>query len=459
MFTLEHIIITLASLALAPAVGIVLLIMILASSNHSLGIRERYVELLLRIFEWGRVRIEQKERRESVHTFGEIETTDSGFATPSLPSHGSSVNLVDRQTSSNSHYHSALSYHQERLLKKDFSLSDSYELIKWGMEAITEDPVTKSFEAEEISSWNLLTRTNINYHYISFRLTVIWAVGFLFRYLVLLPLRVTITVVGTLWLVVCTAFVGYLPSGEFKQRMNNYVMLMCFRILSRGFSAIIRFHDTQYRAKKGCICVANHTSPIDVIILAVDNCYALIGQRHGGFLGILQRALSRATEHIWFERSENKDRMAVAKRLHEHVTKGDNLPVLIFPEGTCINNTCVMMFKKGSFEVDCPIYPVAIKYDPRFGDAYWNSSKQTMIQYLLMMMTSWAIVCDVWYLPPMQRAPDEDAAMFASRVKNEIAKKGGLVELDWDGQLKRQQVKVEWKHLQQKIYSERIKFE
>lgn len=39
-----------------------------------------------------------------------------------------------------------------------------------------------------------------------------------------------------------------------------------------------------------------------------------IGQRHGGFLGILQRALARASPHIWFERSEVKDREAVAKR-------------------------------------------------------------------------------------------------------------------------------------------------
>lgn len=29
----------------------------------------------------------------------------------------------------------------------------------------------------------------------------------------------------------------------------------------------------------------------------------------------------------------------------------NKLPILIFPEGTCINNTSVMMFKKGSFEV------------------------------------------------------------------------------------------------------------
>lgn len=48
-------------------------------------------------------------------------------------------------------------------------------------------------------------------------------------------------------------------------------------------------------------------------------------------------------------------------RLREHVSDPNNPPILIFPEGTCINNTSVMQFKKGSFEVGGVIYPVAIK--------------------------------------------------------------------------------------------------
>ena len=48
-------------------------------------------------------------------------------------------------------------------------------------------------------------------------------------------------------------------------------------------------------------------------------------------------------------------------RLKAHVQDQNKLPVLIFPEGTCINNTSVMMFKKGSFEVGGTIYPVAVK--------------------------------------------------------------------------------------------------
>ncbi len=39
-----------------------------------------------------------------------------------------------------------------------------------------------------------------------------------------------------------------------------------------------------------------------------------VGQKHGGGFGFIQNSLSRATAHIWFERSEVKDRLVVAKR-------------------------------------------------------------------------------------------------------------------------------------------------
>ena len=61
------------------------------------------------------------------------------------------------------------------------------------------------------------------------------------------------------------------------------------------------------------ICVANHTTPIDVVVLSCDNVYAMVGQKHGGFLGLMQTALHRATDHVWFERSEAHDRLAVSR--------------------------------------------------------------------------------------------------------------------------------------------------
>jgi glycerol-3-phosphate O-acyltransferase 3/4 len=40
-----------------------------------------------------------------------------------------------------------------------------------------------------------------------------------------------------------------------------------------------------------------------------------VGQNQGGLFGFMQKSLSNAQDHIWFERSEMKDRLTVAKRL------------------------------------------------------------------------------------------------------------------------------------------------
>ncbi|XP_046548336.1 glycerol-3-phosphate acyltransferase 4-like [Haliotis rubra] len=456
----EQLLITLISLFFFPVVSVLLLVIILASLGKSLGIRKRYVQFLLRVFEFGRVKIAHYKSTQAEEE--EEKLDDEVIVDNSSVNENGQTNLIKRDItlSATQGFIIPDSYIPSvDEIKKEFHLADTMYFAKCGMEAIIEDEVTKRFSAEELNSWNLLSRSNISgYHFISFRLTFLWCVGFLVRYFVLFPFRLIIAVLGVGWLIICTAFIGYLPEGRSKRALNEYVMLMCFRILARACSAIITFHDEGNRSRNG-ICVANHTSPIDVIIMSVDNCYAMIGQSQGGLLGILQRAMARATAHIWFERSEAKDRNLVVNRLREHVQDKDKLPILIFPEGTCINNTSVMMFKKGSFEVGTTIYPVAIKYDPRFGDAFWNSSKQGMVAHLISIMTSWALVCDVWYLPPMSRKENELAVDFANRVKSEIASKGGLVDLEWDGQLKRVRAKASWREKQQENYSKLLKVE
>lgn len=72
------------------------------------------------------------------------------------------------------------------------------------MEAIIEDEVTSRFEAEELKNWNLLTRTNRYYGFISWRLSIIWFIGFFIRYFILMPFRVIICFVGVSF--ICTNF-------------------------------------------------------------------------------------------------------------------------------------------------------------------------------------------------------------------------------------------------------------
>lgn len=73
-----------------------------------------------------------------------------------------------------------------------FTLSDAIYFCSRGLESIVDDQVTQRFSSQELDSWNLLTRTNQNFRYISLRLTVIWVIGVLVRYCILLPLRLVV---------------------------------------------------------------------------------------------------------------------------------------------------------------------------------------------------------------------------------------------------------------------------
>ncbi|XP_072941192.1 glycerol-3-phosphate acyltransferase 4 isoform X2 [Epargyreus clarus] len=546
------------SILYTPFLLLIVCIIFLASIGKSLGVRRLYVNILLKLFEYGRQHIEVAKKLQRNDSSDEDEEPPIPDDKP--PSaiikengvNGTKTSVIERQeilgpspelnykrSSSQERFQNGHKTLQPNDNALEFHLYHCLDLVKAGMESIIEDQVTSVFEAEELRSWNLLTRTNRQYEFLTWRLTIIWMMGFVVRYFFLLPLRILIFIIGVItmvtsmslvgclpagrvrrslaaaayklsirvlirsfgcvttfhdaehaprgngfcvanhtspfdvavlsvntcfslvwWLIVCTACVGTLPDGRFKQKVNSALSLMCFNFLSRCISLVVTYHNGErYKPLQAGICVANHTSPIDALVLMCDSTYSLIGQRHGGFLGLLQRALARASPHIWFERSEVKDRHAVARRLKEHISVPDNPPILIFPEGTCINNTSVVQFKKGSFEMGGTIYPVAIKYDPRFGDAFWNSSRYGMLHYLLNMMSSWAIVCDVWYLPAMRRSAHESAVAFANRVKGAIARRGGLVDLMWDGQLKRMKAKKEWREMQQEEFSKRLKGE
>ena len=129
--------------------------------------------------------------------------------------------------------------------------------------------------------------------------------------------------------------------------------------------------------------------------------------------------------------------------------------MLVFPEGTCVNTDHIIQFKKGVFSLDddIAICPVALKYNSIFVDAYWNSRRYSFQRHLFNLMTSWALICDVYYLEPQYRQKGETPADFAQRVQLMIARRGNLVARDWDGYMKYWQPSARFKRAQQLAFA------
>ena len=91
----------------------------------------------------------------------------------------------------------------------------------------------------------------------------------------------------------------------------------------------------------------------------------------------------------------------IVEKFKGHYTKRKKNLEILFP------------YQRYLFQIDTVIYPIAVRFDARFGDAFWWQDK--FFHYFIYMMTSWAIVCNVWYLPSMRKNPNESAIAFADR--------------------------------------------
>ncbi|XP_016894386.1 glycerol-3-phosphate acyltransferase 3 [Cynoglossus semilaevis] len=205
---------------------VVCFIMLPAMFGLSLGVTGVYIQILVKILEWATVRIQRgRQEQPSVPV-----PLPKGIIERGGGSMEEEMMEVQRRSGG------------DTVLGAEFSLSDALYFYKMGLESIVDDQVTQRFSSEELASWNLLTRTNQNFRYISLRLTVVWGIGVFVRYSVLFPLRIAMAIVGLSWLVIGTTLVGFLPDSSVKTWLSELVHLTCYRICARGLSATIHYH-------------------------------------------------------------------------------------------------------------------------------------------------------------------------------------------------------------------------
>ncbi|KAJ3338338.1 hypothetical protein HDU93_009638 [Gonapodya sp. JEL0774] len=301
------------------------------------------------------------------------------------------------------------------------ALQDGLAFIAFGAQAIAQDEFTKCFASKPTPQYTFTPRDTLKF------------LGAVIRYGILFPLRLIFLLLASLVFFLALPFINAAndPAWQ-KWSFQMYAGAFLF-----SFGSRIRYRNHKYRPSVPHIYVANHTSPLDFLVLcAYDFPHAVIMQKQGGLFGFFQKHVLRLNGSVCFDRKDKNDRSAIGKLMRAHAADTSRAPLLLFPEGTCVNNEYTVLFHKGAFELDVAICPAAIKYDKSWGDAYWQSSSQSFSQHFLYLMTRWALVADVWFLPASTRLPNESAGDFAFRVKTSISERARLKNLSWDGYMK-----------------------
>ncbi|KAK6137728.1 hypothetical protein DH2020_028528 [Rehmannia glutinosa] len=297
--------------------------------------------------------------------------------------------------------------------------------------AIVDDSFTRCFKSNPPEPWNW-----------NIYLFPLWCLGVVVRYGLLFPSRHV------------SDFSGCKPQSFVPLVARGLVELICSFFVG-SWTGVVKYHGPRPSIRPKQIFVANHTSMIDFIVLEQMTAFAVIMQKHPGIIAKHYFGKSR----MYLVQSFQSPRIAKLLQesmLREHVHGADNNPLLVFPEGTCVNNHYTVMFKKGAFELGCTVCPIAIKYNKIFVDAFWNSRKQSFTTHLLQLMTSWAVVCDVWYLEPQNLKPGETPIEFAERVRDIISVRAGLKKVPWDGYLKYSRPSPKHRERKQQSFAESV---
>ncbi|KAI8820649.1 uncharacterized protein EV422DRAFT_557304 [Fimicolochytrium jonesii] len=304
-----------------------------------------------------------------------------------------------------------------------FALQDGLAFMSYAGQAIAQDEFSKCFKQGPRRSFSPKT----------ILLGPLYWLGWVLRYFVLFPYRLGLLLVATVLFFIALPVVLRLKSEEWQRWL--------FRSYCKAFlmswGSRVRYHGKKPKLSQPHIFVSNHTSVIDYLVLSANDFpHATVAQTHGGIIGYFEHSVLTLNGSLMFNRNEKNDRTVLAQKMRLHVSNPNNVPLLIFPEGTCVNNEYTVLFHKGAFDLDAVVAPVAIKYNKRWADAYWHSKTQTFTKHLLYLMTRWALVADVHYLPPRSRKPGQSAVEFANEVKADISTVAKLKNLSWDGYFK-----------------------
>uniref|UniRef100_UPI00358F8642 lysophosphatidylcholine acyltransferase 1-like isoform X2 n=1 Tax=Myxine glutinosa TaxID=7769 RepID=UPI00358F8642 len=124
----------------------------------------------------------------------------------------------------------------------------------------------------------------------------------------------------------------------------------------------------------------------------------------------------------------NSRRDTVAEIKLRAGTKGDWPTVMIFPEGTCTNRTCLIKFKAGAFIPGLPVQPVVIRYPNKMDTVSWTWCGPSALKILWLTLCQIHNRVEIEYLPVYEPSDAEkrDPNIYANNVRKVMARALGV---------------------------------
>ncbi|XP_076170564.1 lysophosphatidylcholine acyltransferase isoform X2 [Ptiloglossa arizonensis] len=248
----------------------------------------------------------------------------------------------------------------------------------------------------------------------------------------LLPFRLTaITVLVIMaWLLACLGLLRLseedLRRAPLKGWRRKIVPWLCFMgrltYQAGGMRIIVRGRQAS-RSEAPILVVAPHSTFMDGGIVYITGFPSIIVRRESGLNPFIGKLINY-TQPVYVWREDPNSRQNTIKEIIERATSKEDWPqVMIFPEGTCTNRSCLITFKSGAFYPGVPVQPVCIRYPNKLDTVTWTWEGPGALKLLWLTLTQLNSSCEIEFLPVYKPSEAEktDPKLYANNVRRLMA--------------------------------------
>ncbi|XP_057332313.1 lysophosphatidylcholine acyltransferase isoform X2 [Microplitis mediator] len=248
----------------------------------------------------------------------------------------------------------------------------------------------------------------------------------------LLPLRLAaitaLVIIG--WLLACLGLHGLSEDDLRRAPLTGWrrkiVPWLCFlgrlTYTAAGMKIVVRGRQAS-RSEAPILVVAPHSTFIDGGIVYILGFPSTIVRRESG-LNPFTGKLINYTQPVYVWRDDPNSRQNTIKEIIERATSKEDWPqIMIFPEGTCTNRSCLITFKCGAFYPGVPVQPVCIRYPNKLDTVTWTWEGPGALKLLWLTLTQLNSSCEIEFLPVYRPSEAEktDPKLYANNVRRLMA--------------------------------------
>ncbi|XP_025949681.2 lysophosphatidylcholine acyltransferase 1 isoform X2 [Dromaius novaehollandiae] len=128
---------------------------------------------------------------------------------------------------------------------------------------------------------------------------------------------------------------------------------------------------------------------------------------------------------VFVSRSDQDSRRKTVEEIKRRAQSDGKWPqIMIFPEGTCTNRSCLITFKPGAFIPGVPVQPVVLRYPNKLDTITWTWQGPGALEILWLTLCQFHNSVEIEFLPVYIPSEEErkNPALYASNVRRVMAK-------------------------------------